>query len=58
MGNLSRKMQRKQQKNNGEFIYKKKLAKQLGISVTELNARLARREKNLKSMEGTDNGKE
>ena len=58
MSNLSRKIKRTQQKNNGELIYKKKLAKQLGISVTELNARLARREKNLKSMEEYTDGKE
>lgn len=44
-------MQRQQQKNDGDFIYKKSVAKKLGCSVAELNQRLADKEKKLKALE-------
>ena len=49
-------MQRKIQKNNGELEHKKVVARTLGISVSEYNRRMKRRDKNLKEMEETDNG--
>ena len=58
MSGLKRKMQRQIQKNNGELTHKKVIARKMGCSVTELNKRLKRREKNLREMEGNDNGKE
>lgn len=58
MGGLKRKMQRQIQKNNGELTHKKVIARKMGCSVPELNKRLKRREKNLREMEGNDNGKE
>jgi hypothetical protein len=39
-------------------VYKKKVAKKLGISVAELDYRMKRREKNLNNFDGgTENGK-
>lgn len=58
MSGLKRKMQRQIQKNSGELTYKKVIARKIGCSVTELNKRLKRREKNLKEMEDNHNGKE
>ena len=55
---MSRKLKRKMQKNEGTLTHKKVLAKKLGCSVAELDERLARREKNLKEMEGVENGKQ
>ena len=51
-------MQRQIQKNNGELTYKKVIARKMGCSVSELNKRLKRREKNLREMEDNQNGKE
>lgn len=59
MSSLSRKMRRQIQKNNGELLHKKAIAKKLGCTVTELNERMERREKNLKEITGgNENGKE
>lgn len=49
-----RKVKRQAQKSNGELLHKKALAKKLGCSLAELDKRLARREKNLKEMEGNN----
>lgn len=58
MSGLSRKLQRQKAKADGTLVYKKKIAKKLGISVSELNSRMERREKNLKELNGgTENGK-
>ena len=56
MSSLKRKVQRKIQKNNGELEHKKVVARTLGISVSEYNRRMKRRDKNLKEKEETDNG--
>ena len=56
MSSLSRKMKRQIQKNNGELTHKKVLAKKLGCSVSELNKRMERKEKNLREMEDNING--
>ena len=48
-------MQRQIQKNNGTLTHKKVIAKKMGITVAELDERLARREKNLKELEGINN---
>jgi hypothetical protein len=48
-------MQRQLQKNSGTLTHKKAVAKKLGISIAELNNRLARREQNLKEMEDNNN---
>ena len=58
MSGLKRKMQRQIQRNNGELTHKKVIARKMGCSVPELNKRLKRREKNLREMEGKDDGKE
>lgn len=58
MSGIKRKMQRQIQKNKGELMHKKVIARKLGCSVPELNERLKRREKNLREMEGNHNGKE
>lgn len=58
MSGLNRKLQRQKAKADGTLVYKKKIAKKLGISVDELNNRLKRREKNLTELNGgTENGK-
>lgn len=58
MSGLNRKLQRQKAKADGTLVYKKKIAKKLGISVDELNNRLKRREKNLAELNGgTENGK-
>lgn len=58
MSGLNRKLQRQKAKAEGTLVYKKKIAKKLGISVEELNNRLKRREKNLTELNGgTENGK-
>lgn len=56
MSNLSRKMQRQIQKNKGTLTHKKAVAKKMGISLSEYNKRMERREKNLKMMEDNNNG--
>ncbi len=56
MSSLSRSVKRQIQKNKGNFIYKKSVAKKLGCTVRELNWRLADREKKLKAMEDNNNG--
>lgn len=58
MSNIARKMKRQIQKNNGELTHKKVIARKMGCSVSDLNKRLKRREKNLKEMEEKDDGKE
>lgn len=55
MSSLSRSVKRQIQKNNGNFIYKKSVAKKLGISVKELKQRLADRDAKLKAMEDNNN---
>ena len=55
MSSLTRKTKRQMQKNKGNFIYKKSVAKKMGCSVKELNQRLADREKKLKYLEDNDN---
>lgn len=50
-------MQRQLQKNNGTLTHKKVIAKKLGCSLSELDERLARREKNLKEMGEKEDGK-
>ena len=58
MSGLARKLQRQKAKADGTLIYKKKVARKLGCSVSELNKRLERREKNLKELAGgSENGK-
>lgn len=58
MSGLARKLQRQKAKADGTLIYKKKVAKKLGCTVSELNKRLERREKNLKEISGgNENGK-
>ena len=56
MSSLNRKMKRQIQKNNGTLTHKKVVAKKLGCSLSELDKRIARREKNLKEMEDNNNG--
>lgn len=59
MSGLQRKLQRQKAKADGTLLYKKKVAKKLGISVSELDRRMKRREKNLRELTGgTENGKE
>ena len=58
MSGLSRKLQGQKAKSEGTLVYKKKVAKKLGISVAELDYRMKRREKNLNNFDGgTENGK-
>ena len=54
MGGLKRKMQRQIQKNNGTLTHKKVIAKKLGCSLSEFDKRMAKREQNLKEMEGNN----
>lgn len=59
MSGLSRKLQRQKAKAEGTLVYKKKIAKKLGISVSEMDRRMKQREKNLIELNGgTENGKE
>ena len=48
-------MQRQIQKNNGTLTHKKVLAKKMGCTLAELDKRLAKREENLRKMEGNNN---
>lgn len=58
MSGLQRKLQRQKAKADSTLLYKKKVAKKLGVSVSELDRRMKRREKNLKELTGgTENGK-
>lgn len=58
MGGLRRKLERQKAKAEGTLVYKKVAARKLGISVTEYNRRMKRREKNLKELTGgSENGK-
>lgn len=58
MGSLARKLQRQKAKTEGTLEYKKVAARKLGISVSEYNRRMKRREKNLKEITGgSENGK-
>lgn len=51
-------MKRQIQKNNGTLTHKKALARKMGITVSEFDKRMARREKNLKELEDNNNGTE
>ena len=51
MSSLKRKMQRQIQRNNGTLTHKKAVANKMGISLSEYNRRMERRERNLKEME-------
>lgn len=51
MSSTLRTIKRQQQKNKGTLIYKKAVAKKLGITKKELDERIALREKKLKAME-------
>lgn len=48
MGGLARKLQRQKAKAEGTLEYKKVAARKLGISVSEYNRRMKRREKKSK----------
>ena len=48
MSSIERKLKRQRQKNKGELIHKKVIARKMGCSVPELNKRLKRREKKFK----------
>lgn len=59
MSGLARKLQRQKAKAEGTLIYKKKVARKLGVSVSEFDRRMKRREKNLQELNGgKENGKE
>lgn len=58
MSGITRKLRRQKQKNEGSLVHKKVIARKFGCSVQDLNKRLARREKNLRELEDTGNGKE
>lgn len=59
MSGFARKIQRQRAKAEGTLVYKKKVARKLGVSVAEFNRRMKRREENLKKLNGgNDNGKE
>ena len=58
VSSLSRKLQREKAKREGTLVHKKVIAKKMGCSVSELNKRLERREKNLRELEGKENGTE
>ena len=51
MGSLTRKIQRKIQKDNGTLVHKKVVAKKMGITVNEYNKRMQERERKLKRLE-------
>ena len=55
MSSLKRKLKRQIQKSNGTFTHKKAVARKMGISVSEYDRRMERREKNLKELEGINN---
>lgn len=58
MGSLTRKLQREKARAEGTLVHKKIIAKKLGISVSEYNRRMQRREKNLREINGgNENGK-
>ena len=50
MSSFLRQLKRQAQKSNGTLTHKKVIAKKLGCSLSELDERLARRERNLKEM--------
>ena len=52
-----RKLKRQIQRNSGEYLSKKAVAKKLGCTVKELNERLKKRDHNL-AQGGLDDGKE
>jgi len=52
MSGLQRKLQRQKAKADGTLVYKKKIAKKLGISLAELDRRMKQRDKNLKELDG------
>lgn len=56
MSSLSRKLKRQIQKNNGTLVHKRVVARKMGCSsLSELNKRMTKREKNLKEIAGGDN---
>ncbi len=58
MSSITRKMKRQKMKNEGTLTHKKVIAKKMGCSLAECNRRLERREKNLRKLEGKENGTE
>ena len=54
MSSIKREIARKKAKQEGTLVHKKVIARKFGCSVTELNERLKRREKNLKKLEETN----
>lgn len=58
MSSIKRKMQRQKAKQEGTLVHKKVLARKFGCTVSELNKRLERREKNLKKLEECNDGTE
>lgn len=58
MSSIKRKLERQKAKQEGTFTYKKVIARKFGCSVPELNKRLKRREKNLRELEGKEDGTE
>lgn len=51
-----RALKRQMKKNNGTLLHKKALANKLGCTLSELDRRLEKREKNLKEMEESKDG--
>ena len=52
MSGFQRRLQRQKAKAEGTLLYKKKIARKFGISVSELDKRLKRREKNIRELNG------
>lgn len=52
MSSIKRALKRQIQKSNGDLVHKKAVAKKLGCSLSELDKRMERREKNLKEITG------
>ena len=54
MGSLKRMIKRQIQRNNGTLDHKKVIARKMGCSVSELNKRMKRKEKNLSKEDNED----
>ena len=52
MSNIKRKLKRQIQKSNGELVHKKAVAKKMGCTLSELEKRMERRERNLREITG------
>ena len=50
MSSIKRKLKRHIQKSNGDLVHKKAVAKKLGCTLSELEKRMERREKNLREI--------